>query len=160
MATLDNNNIFTLGKGKTPASTNDIETYNKETLGKEIRKLITTNTQLMNDKLNTKAVKTKLEADKAKLINEKNILVVKREELQAELTETAAAPTTNAQILTIIVYNKLKAKRPPPFNETKETLQRFFIKTRYYHRFYNQNLPFDSDKIQNAIVNIVGNALK
>ena len=35
----------------------------------------------MNDKLDIKAIKTKFEADKTKLINEKNIFVIKRKEL-------------------------------------------------------------------------------
>ncbi len=56
-------------------------------LGEEIYRFIAINIQLINDKLNVKAVKTKLEADKIRLINEKNIFVVKREELRVELTK-------------------------------------------------------------------------
>ncbi len=91
----------------------------------------------MNDKLGIEATKTKLEADKVKLINEKNILVAKREKLRTELMETATALTTNIQIPITIVYDKLKAKRPPPFDRIKETFQRFFIGTCYYYKFYN-----------------------
>ncbi len=67
-----------------------MEAYSKEALGEEIRRLTAANVQLVNDKLNIKVAKTKLEADKAKLINEKNIFVAKREELQAELAEAVA----------------------------------------------------------------------
>jgi len=44
LTTLNNTNIFISNKGKTSASTNDVKTYNKETLGDKIRKLTTTNT--------------------------------------------------------------------------------------------------------------------
>ena len=98
--------------------------------------------------MDIEAVKTRFEVDKIKLINKKNIFVTKKEELQAELTEAAAAtPTTNIQTFITIAYNKLKAKRPLPFDRTKETFQRFFIKTHYYYKFYNQNLPFDLNKV-------------
>jgi len=91
-------------------------------LGEEIRRFTTTNVQLINNKLNTEAAKTKLEADKAKLINEKNIFVAKREKLQAELTEAAAALIISVQTPVIIVHDKLKAKRSPPFDKTKKML--------------------------------------
>ena len=61
---LDSNSISTSGKGKVPVSSNGIKAYNKETLEKEIRRLIATNVQLINNKLNVENVKTKLEADK------------------------------------------------------------------------------------------------
>ncbi len=73
--------MSTSGKSKTLASSSGIEAYNKETLGEEICRFIAINVQLANDKLNIKAVKTKLEADKVKLISEKNIFIVKKEEL-------------------------------------------------------------------------------
>ncbi len=152
--------MSTSSKGKTLTSSNSIKAYNKETLRKEIHRFTATNAQLTNDKLNIEAAKTKLKADKVKLINKKNIFIVKREELQTELTEAVTVFTINVQIPIIIVYDKLKAKRLPPFDGTKETLQGFFTETRYYYKFYNQNLSFDSNKIQNAITNIVGNALK
>ncbi len=47
----------------------------------------------MNDKLSAEAAKTKFEADKARLISEKNIFVAKREELRVELAEAAAVST-------------------------------------------------------------------
>ncbi len=144
---LDNNGISILNKGKILALTNGIKAYNKEILGEEIYRLTATNTQLMNNKLNIKIAKTKLEADKVKLISEKNIFVVKREELRAELIKTIATFITSIQTSIIIVYDKLKAKRLPLVNETKETFQRFFIGTYYYYRFYNQSLFFDSNKI-------------
>ena len=114
----------------------------------------------MNNKLNTEVAKTKLEADKTRLINKKNIFMTKREELRTELIETVTAFTTNTQTSINIVQNKLKAKRPPPFDKTKETLQRFLIKTYYYYKFYNQSLPFDLDKIQDTIANITRDTLK
>ena len=82
---LNNTDISTLGKGKTPASTNNIETYNKETLGDEIRRLITTNTQLISDKIETEKAKVNLKADKIQLFNKKNSLVVKKKEFKAEI---------------------------------------------------------------------------
>jgi len=147
LATLDSNGISTSSKAKTPALTNGVEAYSKEILREEIRRLTTTNAQLVNDKLAIKAVKIKLEVNKAKLINEKNILVTKRKELWAELTEAVVTSIINIQTPVIIIHDKLKVKRPSLFDETKETFQRFFTKTRYYYRFYNQNLLFDLDKI-------------
>jgi len=91
----------------------------------------------MNDKLDIEAAKTRLEADKIRLINEKNIFVAKKEELRAELIKTAVALVTNIQTFVIIVYDKLKAKRLSLFDGTKEMLQRFFIGICYYYKFYN-----------------------
>ena len=142
---MDNNGISTSDKGKALISSNGIKAYSKEALREEICRLIITNVQLANDKLDIEAAKIKLEADKATLINEKNIFVAKREELRIELT--AIVPTTNTQVFVIIVCDKLKAKRLPPFDKIKETLQRFFTRTRYYYGFYNQSLLFDLDKV-------------
>ncbi len=72
-----------------------MKTYNKEVLEEEIYRFITTNVQLVNDKLDIKAAKTKLEIDKARLINEKNIFVAKKEELRVELIETVITFITN-----------------------------------------------------------------
>ena len=72
---------MSISKGKGPASTNGVEAYSKEQLAEEIRRLTTANAQLVNDKLGTEATNAKLEADRNRLINEKNILVAKREEL-------------------------------------------------------------------------------
>jgi predicted GTPase len=96
-------------------------------LAEEIRKFTTANIQLVNDKLGIKATNAKLEADKNKLINEKNILVVKREKLRTELAVIRA-------ILAIALgnantkRNKFKAKRLLLFDSIKENLQLFFIK--------------------------------
>jgi len=84
--TLDSTDISTLGKGKTPTSTNGIEAYNKETLGDEICKLTTANTQLVTDKIKTEKARVNLEVDKIQLLNKKNSLVAKRKELRAEIT--------------------------------------------------------------------------
>ena len=101
----------------------------------EIRRLTTTNAQLVNDKLRTEATNAKLEADRNKLINKKNIFVAKREELQTKLKATRAIPAI-APATTNIGRDKLKAKRPPLFDGTKENLQLFFTGTRYYQGFY------------------------
>ena len=77
-------------KGKGPASTSGVEVYSKEQLAEEIRRLTTTNAQLVNDKLGTEATNAKLEADRNRLISEKNIFVAKREELRTELEATKA----------------------------------------------------------------------
>ena len=82
---LDNTDISTSNKGKTPAFTNGIEAYSKETLDNEIRRLITTNAQLVTDKIEIEKVKVNLEVDKVRLFDEKNSLVVKREELRAKI---------------------------------------------------------------------------
>ncbi len=113
--------------------------------------------------METEKAKVNLEADKARLLGEKNSLVAKREELQAEIV---ALNITNVPIrghqdlLLRPTQDKLKAKRPPPFDSLKENLQRFFIGTRYYQGFYQQSLPLDSDKVQDVIVNIVEDVSK
>lgn len=142
-------------KGKGPASTSGAEAYSKEQLVEEIRRLTTVNTQLANDKLGAEATNTKLEADRNRLVNEKNILVAKREELRAELETTRAMTAATANT----GRDKLKAKRPPPFDGAKENLQPFLTGTRYYQGFYQQSLPFDFDKVQDAIANMTGEAL-
>jgi hypothetical protein len=133
-------------KGKGPASTSGVEAYSKEQLAEEICKLTIANAQLVNDKLGAEATNTKLEADRNKLINEKNILVAKREELRTELEATRAIPAV-APTIANTGRDKLKAKRPLPFDGAKENLQLFLIGTRYYQGFYWQSLPFDFDKV-------------
>ncbi len=82
---MDNTGISILSKGKAFASTNDIETYNKKELDNKIRKLITINVQLITDKMETEKTKVNLKADKTRLFNEKNSLVVKREKFRTEI---------------------------------------------------------------------------
>jgi hypothetical protein len=89
----------------------------------------------MNNKLKTEATNAKLEADKNRLINKKNILVAKKEELRTKLATTRAMPTTTPTTVNTD-RDKLKAKRPPPFDGAKENLQLFLIKTQYYQGFY------------------------
>jgi hypothetical protein len=115
-------------------------------LAEEIRRLTTTNVQLVNDKLRAEATNAKLEADRNKLINEKNIFVVKKEELRTEL-EAIRAILTIAPATVNIGRDKFKAKRPLLFNRAKENLQPFFTGTRYYQGFYQQSLSFDFDKV-------------
>ena len=56
--------MSTSNKGKTPASTNDVEAYSKEALDDEIRRLTTTNVQLVTDKIKTEKAKVNLEINK------------------------------------------------------------------------------------------------
>ncbi len=77
--------MSTLGKGKVSVSTSDIEAYNKEILGDEICRLIAANVQLTADKMEIEKARINLEVDRTRLFDEKNSLVVKREELRAEI---------------------------------------------------------------------------
>ncbi len=163
---MDNTGISTSNKGKTPASTNNVEAYNKETLSDEIRKLTTANVQLITDKMETKKTKVNLKADKMRLLGEKNFLIVKREELRAEIAALYAVRLFNIPIrryqdpLLKLIRDKFKAKRLSFFDSLKKNLQKFFTKIRYYQKFYQQNLSFDSNKIQDVIVNIMKDVLK
>src|SRR6266699_3083830 len=117
----------------------------------------------MIDKIKTKKTRVNLKADKTQLFDEKNFLVVKREELRTEIV------TLNIVNVLVRRYqdpllrptrDKFKAKRSLSFDGLKKNFQRFFIRARYYQGFYQQSLSFDSDKIQNAIVNMVGDVSK
>ena len=66
---------------------------------------------------------------------------------------------TVAPAIANIGRDKLKAKRPLLFDGAKENLQPFLTGTRYYQGFYRQSLPFDFDKVQDAIANMTGEAL-
>ncbi len=133
--TLDSTDIFISNKGKTPISTNGIEAYNKEILGDKIRRLTIVNIQLMTDKMETEKIKVNLKTDKVRLFNEKNFLVIKREELRAEI---AVLNTVNALIRNHQdpflgpIRDKFKVKRLLFFDGLKKNFQKFFIKTRYY----------------------------
>jgi len=80
LTALDNIDISISSKGKASVSTNSIKTYSKEALSDKIRRLTTANAQLMTNKIETKKARANLEADKARLFDEKNSLIVKREE--------------------------------------------------------------------------------
>ncbi len=86
------------GKGKAPVSTNGVETYNKEVLGDEIRRLTATNVQLMADKIETEKARINLEVDKIQLFDEKNSLVAKKEELRTEIAALNAIKPFNIPI--------------------------------------------------------------
>ena len=77
--------MSTLGKGKASVFTNDVEAYNKKTLSDKIRRLTIANVQLVVDKTETEKAKVNLEADRVRLLGEKNSLVAKREEFRAEI---------------------------------------------------------------------------
>ncbi len=53
-----------LGKGKAPASTNNVEAYSKETLTDKIRKFNATNIQLIQNKQQTNKTKIALKIDR------------------------------------------------------------------------------------------------
>ncbi len=124
------------------ASINGIEAYTKEQLAVKIQRLITINIQLMTDKIKTERTKVNLEADKVRLLEEKNFLVVKREEFRAEIAVMNAAGSSNVlvrgqqDLLLALIRDKFKAKRLLSFDDLKENFQRFFIGIRYYQGFY------------------------
>ncbi len=125
---LDNTDISTSSKGKTPASTNGVEAYTKEQLTTKIQRLTIANIQLMTDKIKTEKTKVNLEADRARLLEEKNFLVIKREELRVEIAAMNAAGSSNAPVRSQqdlflgLARDKLKAKRPSLFNGLKKNL--------------------------------------
>src|SRR6266699_1069844 len=158
--------MSTLGKGKASASVSGAEAYTKEQLAIEIQRLSAANAQLINDKMETEKIKVNLEADRTRLFGEKNSLIAKREELRTEIATLNAVGLFNAPVrshqdpLLNQGRDKLKTKRPPPFDDMKKNLQRFFIGTRYYQGFYQQNLSFDFNKVQDIIVNIIEDVLQ
>jgi len=111
-----------------PVFTSGVKVYSKEALDDEICRLITANTQLITDKMETEKVRINLEADKVRLFGEKNSLVVKREELRVEIAMLNVAGLPNISIyghqnpLLRLTRDKLKAKRPPSFDNLKENL--------------------------------------
>ena len=93
----------------------------------------------MTDKMETERIKANLETDRVQLLKEKNSLIAKRKELRIEIiTLNRIRPFNFITIINILSIgrNKLKAKRPPPFNNLKKNLQRFFTRIRYYQEFY------------------------
>ncbi len=125
---LDNTDISTSNKGKTPVSTNSVKAYSKEALNNEIRKLTTINVQLMTDKMEIKKTKVNLETDKVRLFDKKNSLVVKRKKLRTEIVALNTTRLFNVPIRSHqnpfikLIQNKLKTKRPPPFDNLKKNL--------------------------------------
>ncbi len=130
--------MSTSGKGKALVSTSGVKTYSKEALDDEIRRLTTTNAQLIANKIKTEKAKINLEADRTRLFNEKNSLIAKKKELRAEIVILNATRPSNVPIRRYQdpfprpTRDKLKVKRPTPFDSTKKNFQRFFTKTRYY----------------------------
>ncbi len=82
---LDNTDISTSDKDKTPVSTNGVEAYNKEILNDKICKLIIVNVQLMIDKIKTEKTRINLKANKTRLLNKKNFLIAKKKEFWTEI---------------------------------------------------------------------------
>jgi len=82
----------------------------------------------MINKMKTEKVRVNLEIDRTQLLDEKNSLVVKREELRAEIAILNAAGPSNVPIrgyqnpLLKPTQDKLKAKRSLSFDDTKENL--------------------------------------
>jgi len=83
------------------------------------------------------------EADKERLLKEKNTLVNKRDKLKEQLV------TFKTNVTSGIKPDKesLKAKKPFLFDNIKRTLQRFIIGTQYYQEFYKKDLFYNSNKI-------------
>ena len=139
---MDNTDISTSNKGKTSVSTNSVEAYSKETLGDKICRLTITNVQLMVNKTETEKIKINLETNRTRLFGKKNSLIIKKEELRAEIVVLNATGSSNILIRNYQdpflkpIQNKLKAKRPLFFADLKENLQKIFIRIRYYQRFY------------------------
>ncbi len=95
---MDNTDISTSGKGKTSASTNNVEAYNKETFGDEIRRLIITNVQLITNKIKTEKAKINLETNKTQLFDEKNSFIVKKKELRTEIIILNTTGSSNVPV--------------------------------------------------------------
>ncbi len=139
---LDNTDISTSGKSKASVSTSGVEVYSKEVLSDEIRRLIATNAQLMTNKIKTKKAKVNLEADRMRLLGEKNSLVVKRKEFRTEIVTLYTAGPSNVPVrryqnpLLRLTQDKFKVKKSSSFDGLKENFQKFFIRTRYYQGFY------------------------
>jgi len=139
---LDNTDISISSKNKASISTSGVEVYSKETLGDKIRRLTIANAQLMANKIETKKAKVNLEVDRARLFDEKNSLIAKKEKLQTEIAVLNIAGLSNVPIYGYQnpflrpIRDKFKVKRSSSFDNLKENFQRFFIGTRYYQRFY------------------------
>jgi len=92
--------------------------------------------------METEKTKVNLEADKTRLFGKKNFLIAKKEELRAEIAALYTAGPSNVPIrghqnpFLKPTRNKLKAKRPPLFDNLKENFQGFLTGIRYYQRFY------------------------
>jgi len=120
--------MSTSSKSKTPASTNNVEAYNKETLGDEIHRLTITNAQLMADKTETEKVKVNLEIDRVQLFGEKNSLIAKKEKFRTEIAVLNVAGPLNIPIrrhqnpLLKLIRNKLKTKRLTHLYNIKKNL--------------------------------------
>jgi len=125
---LDSTDISISNKGKASIFTSGVEAYSKEALGDEIRRLITTNVQLITDKMETEKARVNLKADRVQLLGKKNSLVAKREKLRIEIVVLNTAGSSNVPIrkhqdpLLKLIRNKLKAKRSTPFDNVKENL--------------------------------------
>ncbi len=90
--------MSTLDKGKASISTSDVKAYSKEVLSDEIRRLIAANIQLVTDKMETEKVRVNLKVDRARLFDEKNSLIAKREEFRAEIIVLNIVGSSNVLI--------------------------------------------------------------
>ncbi len=78
--------------------------------------------------MKTKKAKINLETDRIRLLDKKNSLIIKREELRTEIAVLNATGSSNILVrshqdpLLRPTRDKLKAKRPPPFNSLKKNL--------------------------------------
>ena len=131
---MNNTDISTSNKDKTPASINNIKTFTKEQLAIEIQRLSTINIQFINNKIKTEKIKANLKANKMQLFNKKNSLIVKRKELRAEIVVLNVVKSFNIPIYGYqdLLLNqgrdKFKAKGLFSFDNIKKNFQRFFIR--------------------------------
>ena len=92
----------------------------------------------MTDKMKTEKARVNLKIDRTRLFDEKNSLVVKKEEFRAEIVTLNIAGSSNILICSYqdpflrLARDKFKIKRLSSFYGLKENFQRFFTETQYY----------------------------
>ncbi len=77
-------------------------------------------------------------------MKEKNSLIVKKEELRTKIAALNQVGPSNIVTIVVILsfgYDKLKAKRPFPFDGLKENLQRFFTGINFYNSLISIYIP-------------------
>ena len=90
--------MSTSGKGKVPISMNGVETYSKKALDNKICRLTAINAQLITNKIKIEKVRVNLKADRVRLFDKKNSLIVKREELQTKIATLNTAGLSNVLV--------------------------------------------------------------
>ncbi len=90
--------MSTSGKGKVPISMNGVETYSKKALDNKICRLTAINAQLITNKIKIEKVRVNLKADRVRLFDKKNSLVVKKKELRTEIVALNTAGYSNVPV--------------------------------------------------------------